>query len=766
MFLQAYGSALAIVVASLIVGQALCIVCGGPRRWSAGPAVGLAALIVLAGAAIKLPGRAVSACVICGLALLASVALLIHRRRWPARWGDVLIMVIAIAGMSVPFVASRRVGLPGVSLDNDSALHLLYAETLRSSRMAALWGVQNGYPLGPHSLVATLGTATGAPLDMVLTGLLIAVAPITALVASEVIAGAALWRRVIVGVVCSLSFLIAAYYGEGAFKETIMAALVFGYVICVGQLREAWTKSSARFQWALLIPPGLIVAAAVYTYSLYGVGWFVLITAAWGAAETIRRPRLIREWVSWPKVAWLAPRVVLGGAVFVIVLLPVAGQALSFVSSVGVSPASGGITTTNLGNLAGRLSPYESLGIWWSLDFRHVPANAFHAGELAALALAVVAFGFIWSIRRRELLLPAAAAACALIWWYSDRTQSPYVAAKALVIASPLFVAIGLRALLAPVRRPRSVNVAALGVAAVYVLTALYSSYQTLRSEPVGASETSRELSAFHRVIGSSAVLFLGVDDFAPWQLQPAAVTTLSPPTASQFQAQTRPNKPFISGQALDFDSVLPGDLDRFRYVVTSNTQYASEVPANFRLIANAPLYQLWERAGPTVARQVFEPPGAPGALLNCRSPAGRRLRSLRGQAAVMTPPVIAPGVALAPGESAVIPLALASGRWEISAQTVSGTTLAFSAQGHRWRLPAYLGRPGPFFGVGSVSGLGPSTPVLLTVRAVRPSSLAGLVRDIEIPQIALTRLPDTRVVVPLDQACGRYVDWYRVTPG
>jgi hypothetical protein len=29
---------------------------------------------------------------------------------------------------------------------------------------------------------------------------------------------------------------------------------------------------------------------------------------------------------------------------------------------------------------------------------------------------------------------------------------------------------------------------------------------------------------------------------------------------------------------------------------------------------------------------------------------------------------------------------------------------------------------------------------------------------------IAATRVPDTRRMVPLSQACGRYVDWYRVS--
>ena len=33
--------------------------------------------------------------------------------------------------------------------------------------------------------------------------------------------------------------------------------------------------------------------------------------------------------------------------------------------------------------------------------------------------------------------MPAAVVASLLIWWRADRSQSPYVAAKALVIAAP-----------------------------------------------------------------------------------------------------------------------------------------------------------------------------------------------------------------------------------------------------------------------------------------------------------------------------------------
>ena len=51
-----------------------------------------------------------------------------------------------------------------------------------------------------------------------------------------------------------------------------------------------------------------------------------------------------------------------------------------------------------------------------------------------ALVLALVVVGAPWCIRRGEWAAPIAALVAFAIWVASDRTQSPYVAAKALVI--------------------------------------------------------------------------------------------------------------------------------------------------------------------------------------------------------------------------------------------------------------------------------------------------------------------------------------------
>ena len=61
-----------------------------------------------------------------------------------------------------------------------------------------------------------------------------------------------------------------------------------------------------------------------------------------------------------------------------------------------------------------------------------------------------------------------------------------------------------------------------------------------------------------------------------------------------------------------------------------------------------------------------------------------------------MPPPVTVPGPGGLPGGgSAAVRLPLPAGRWELSLQYISSFDFDVSAQGRRWKMPAYLGRQG-----------------------------------------------------------------------
>ena len=520
-----------LVAASVLVGHAVNLL--GGRCRAAAPAVGLALLIAIAGAAIQLPGRATTAAVILAAIVLAAAVIVVRAGSgkewaragsgWLSRWGlprrqvrvgalvvPTSVIALSAFGAAVPFLANGWVGLLGVSLDNDTAAHMTWTQGLRTPVTAARYGINHGYPLGPHSLVGTLATALGLRLDLAMTALLVAAVVLIALVGAIALRREAPWKRVIAGVLSGLFYLVAAYYAEGAFKEPLMGLFLLGMVVQLEELRQGW-PADGRARWRALLPQGVIWAGAMWTYSYTAIAWFGGTVAIWAVAEAlVNRPGLRPL---WRRARELALPILAGAVLMVLLLLPTAGRIVSYVQSLGLSPAgTGAITASNLGNLAHPLSAYEALGIWNIPDFRLLPLNVFHQGELSALALLVLALGLAWSLGRRQLVLPAAVVACALIYWHSNGVQSPYVTAKALVIAGPVVAVCGIRGLLGttPTRLPAWIALPRFALACAFVYLACHSGYEALRNEPVWSPEPTRELLALDQKVRGQDVLFLG----------------------------------------------------------------------------------------------------------------------------------------------------------------------------------------------------------------------------------------------------------------
>ncbi|HET9102353.1 MAG TPA: hypothetical protein VFN55_03290, partial [Solirubrobacteraceae bacterium] len=722
MTLQAWGSAAALVVASSIVGLALASL--GLRCRRIAPVLGLATILIVASIAIKLPGRADTAALAVAVLIVVALGVLARLRTPPPAVWILPAALVAAAGAAIPYIANGFVGLPGVSLDNDTANHLIWAQSLRNPVVGTRYGLPDGYPLGPHSLVDTLASGLGVRLDMAMTAMLIATVILTA-----VLGGAALYRqsglkRVIAGALTALLYLPAAYYAEASFKETLLGALLLAGVVHGEGLRRHW-PTDRRGRLGGLIPLALLSVAALYVYSYPAAVWIVLTVALWILAEFLsggvrlaHLRRLTRQ---------LAPAILIGAAVGAVLLIPTAGRIARFAGSLGVSPSgSGEITTQNIGNLAHPLPAAEALGIWNSPDFRFDPPNPFHAGELAALALAVLLIGLVRSLRARELILPAAVTACAIIYWRAFHTQSPYVAAKALVIAGPVVAVTGARGLLRPPARVVTLGwvLGRLALTVVFLALCAQSSLAALRNEPAWAPESTRELLSLDRLTRGQTLLFLGDSDYAPWIFSDSLMSALDPNTVSMGQAVPSPTKPNSYGTARDFDSVSPDSINRFRWVITPNTSFASQPPAGFRLVRTLPMYELWQRVAPVAPRASLEAPGQPGAILDCHTAAGRKLRSAQGVAAVMTAPVTAPLSTILPGASDTTTLRLPAGRWQLSLAYASPIPVRVTAAGHSWRMPAYDDRPGPYFRIGDIVSDG--HPVTVTLTALKPSALTG----------------------------------------
>jgi len=373
------------------------------------------------------------------------------------------------------------------------------------------------------------------------------------------------------------------------------------------------------------------------------------------------------------------------------------------------------------------------------------------------------------AVLRRDLAVPAAVVACAGVYVVSERSQSPYVTAKALVIAAPLAAVLVYRGLL-PVagfggRRWPAVPAIALAVA--FAAGAAWSSQMAMRWSPVESIEQRTALEALRDDLGDRPTLFLGSDDYFAYRLRGVPVGDITPEgPGGPIPAAARTEKPVVYAQTFDFDSVDAATLDGYDAVVLPRTPFASEPPANFRLLARTSLYEAWERVGPTPPRAIIEGSGAPGAVLDCEDdPEQRRLSRQDGEALVWPLPFTAGNVAgLSTGGTAGTELRLPEGRWELSVSYISTIPVRVLIGTRRWELPANTNRPGPYFRFGEVRSDG-RRPLIVGFISERVSRATSRHSATFVGAVAATRADRPRRTVPLRRACGRFVDWYRTSP-
>src|SRR3954463_782870 len=284
-----------IVAASLLLGSAIMAIAGLPRPSPVGPAAGISALLVICGIAVKLPGHAVTAAVAVGIALIGCIVVF-GRTRLPAgplRIGAIVVVIGAALVVAVPFATSGRVGILGQGLVNDDmASHLLFTEWIGSHAGPTPDLIKDGYPLGPHAIVAATAKVSGASLIEGFAGLTGAIAVLLALTAYGALGGLRGWLRVPAAVLASSPYLAAAYLAQGAFKEPLLALALLGFTLGLPVLRPLWSKKadSGGYQSAsegyrpgarTAIPLGVIAAGTIYNYSFPGLAWLVGTALIW-----------------------------------------------------------------------------------------------------------------------------------------------------------------------------------------------------------------------------------------------------------------------------------------------------------------------------------------------------------------------------------------------------------------------------------------------------------------------------------------------------
>jgi hypothetical protein len=794
--LAAYGSLALLCAAAVVVGQAILSLCG--RReftWLSGP-VGLAAIVVASGIAIKLPGHATAAAIALGAVLVAAAALL-ALRGGAVGFGEALRVglpaaLLSLLIASIPFIVNGRVGILGVGLVNDDmAYHLLIADWLstRTGDMPVL--IHQGYPVGPHALAGGINSAIGAGLVRAFAAITLATTVLVALVAAELLRPLRPAPRTLAAAAVALPYLAAAYLAQEAFKEPIEALFLLSFGLL---LPAARTPLRA-------VPLGVIAAGAAYTYSFPGLLWLAAAGAVYVALELVWRTRgthAVNVRSSDARTvrsmdAKRSPRAYSAaatGAVVIVLLALTAPEWSRMVDFSHFRAFRHSALSAGLGNLRHQVSPLEALGIWPASDFRlsaadaTAPAAAFYLGALAAAA--ALALGLPRWVRRHGLAVPSALASAAVIYVGARLFGTVYTSAKALAIAAPLVTLIALGGLLDHAERSPGAYPTVPWrqlLAVVVALAILASSFLILRQAPVGPTDHAAELAELRPLVGGGDVLFLGRDNFIAYELRGAR-----PFTAVRNFYDPNYVKPDLRladvFQKFDFDSVRPRTLRRFAYVITTRAAYASGPPPGFSPIARTPTFQLWKRTGPVGPRHTLAEGASPGAPLDCRTGAGRRISRNAGTATIFrTTPVTgarwSPSATVQSGAPVSQALHVPAGRWEVSIQYDATRPLRITAPGFDSSLPGNLDYRGsvPFYPAGRIAVAKPG-PVTLTVSVERPplaGRLLGAKSEAHLGAIALSRSggsgqrPDpgeAETTVPLRRACGRYVDWYAPAAG
>ena len=677
--------------------------------------------------------------------------------------GPVVIVVAILASSN--YLINDNFGIPGVSLLNDFAGHLPWAEAL-SAHNSPFKLIQPGYPLGCFALAGTLGKLPGISVLSAFQGILIATPVLIAVTTIALFEQLGVIMRVLAATTVSLAYLITSALVEGAFKEPIEAL----FLVAIALLLQEIAHGPEQRSRAAAIPIAVLMAGSVANYSYPGLAWPILMILFWVALEGFRRWRTI----SWSVIGRVVMAAFFGAITLVVLSLPEVVRFRAF--------EEGQVATikTQTGNVPTMLPWRETLGIWFSDTFQlwqTQSLNLQHA--LLIFALAIFAFGVIQAWTRRESGILALLGATLVVALYTRDTATAYNGAKALMVLSCAAVLVSMRGLLptgslAPgkYRNRKAVYLAGPAIAVVFAATCLWSDGLALRGSRVGPSTHTHELAQLDRMLTGHTVLFLAQDDFAGWELRGTHLAYLTPYDIPSLPISFRTGKSFVVGEPADFNTVTTRTLNSFSYVVTTKSDFASVPPPSWRPVASTRFYQVWEKVRFTAPYSM--PPGgtSPGAVLHCSTHVGRRLNETPGTALVTAPPVLLdggswqgpllarePGVSvLQAGAEVAQQVVLPAGRWQLSLQYTSSTPLSVRTQGFNSSLPAALEHQGQYWPAGVFTSTGGTRTIQVVVHA--PPFLATS-RSALLGDIAFVRVDVAPKLVPLHAACGRYVDWY-----
>jgi hypothetical protein len=759
-------------LAALFIGQAILRLLGAKEwNWLAAP-VGISAMMLASTPTFDIPGRTMTMSI---LFAIVAVAAAVWTLSDPAHRPPVLDL-IALAPLvfltMVPFFASGHGGILGTTFDSDMSVHLIFAESYISSALDKVGGIPPDYPMGPHSMAALLADGLGMNTADAFSGFSMALPIVMGMTALAVARRGSWLGKAIVATVVAMPFLVASFYAQSSFKEVGMAALTLATAVSLA----GYGPRLGRTRW---VPFALLIGGIISIYSPAGLPWPAAFFALWALGLLAIAAYRRRLSTVVPAIRAELPALGIGLGVLVAVLLPQAERMYEFLA---LRNGGSAIEATNLGNLVGPLRGWQVFGVWGNPDYRLPNPDPSAVNHWIAFVVVLVVLGAIWAFWRRRWLLPLAAGSAVLIYELSVKGgESPYVSAKGLTIASPLVLLLAVLPLAelstgellsgfrrgggeaeAPARKGGGrrwwrlawIAVPVLGLALLYRVGT--DDLRGLRFDPVGPTARNEQLQSFRSLLQGKKTLYLGYDEFDRWNLAgvpSAGVAIGATPIVDQRKGK------WEYGEAVDFDTVPASVLNEYEYIVAPRDPAGSEVPAGLKPVTGTEGFIVYKRVGKVPERSILDEGQEAGAVLDCSSPAGRKVVEGGGVAAIRPRSISVEGTAIPTGAAATVKIDLPAGKWQLQSPYQSPYPVTVKGPGLEVERPANLERPGARLPLGIVHSTGGPQAITLEVGT---TWLAPATATAGFPELIATRVGQKDKVVPIRKACGRYVDWYR----
>lgn len=515
-----------------------------------------------------------------------AAAALRRRSLRPDPWA-LLVALSVFAVFAAPVVLSGEAGFAGYIKLDDTATWFAITDRLMehgrslsdlppSSYEATLdFNLAGWYPVGAFVPFGVGAKLSGQDLAWVFQPYLALLASFTALALWQLTARV---RAVGSAVRAAAVFLAAqaatlfAYAMWGGIKELATAALL-GLTAALAAPVTEDDSPTARS----LLPLATCTAALVGVLS-FGAGPWLLGLLGTAALILLARGGLtVLFAASWRFAIWLVPLIAIG-----LIGHPLFPESTKFLLS----------ASTDLGNLAGPVSPAHLLGIWPAHDFREPLASPFLGGALISLAC-LAALGGAWAaFRDRDpgllIALGGAAIGCALIALFG----SAWVAAKSYAIVAPfalLFAFAGLGLL------------ARLGSRGVAIAIALLLGAGIIWSNALGYGGVSLAPRAQLGELETIGKRFAGVEPALMTEYQPYGVRhflrEMAPEGASELrrrEVSLRDGSTLEKGETADIDRFSLAAVLTYRALVLRRSPSASRPPAPYRLAWRGRYYDVW----------------------------------------------------------------------------------------------------------------------------------------------------------------------------